>query len=165
MSLRFSADEIFEIAESMERNAATFYRAAAARVQYPGARQMLLDLAQWEVGHERYFAGLRRALTAQDREATVQDPEGETAQYLQALADQAVYDLSQDPLKAFGAEPAFLDVLRYALGREKDAVVFYSGMRAVVPPRLGQDRIDAIILEEKRHVTIISGQIRNLLPT
>jgi rubrerythrin len=162
LNIRFNADEVFAIAERMEQNAAVFYRTAAGKIQYPGARQLLLDLEGWEHQHERFFSDLRKQLAGLEKEAPTYDPYSEAAQYIQALTDHTVYTLSQDPFPAFGTEPTFEQILNYAIARERDAVSFYTGIREFVPARLGKDKIDAIIQEEKRHVTILTEQLRKV---
>ena len=51
------------------------------------------------------------------------------------------------------------DILRLAIGREKDSIVFFLGMKDLVSEKLGKDRIDGIIREEMNHITILSKKI------
>ena len=44
MSITFNADEIFEMAEQIERNGATFYREAAGNTLDADVKEMLLSL-------------------------------------------------------------------------------------------------------------------------
>jgi len=159
VSIRFSADDIFEIAEKMEQNAAVFYHKAGDKVDYPGARQLLRDLAAWEEKHERFFAELRKQLAGMEKADTTFDPYDEGVQYLQALADHSVYKLSDDPIATLGEHPSFEAILSFAIDREKDAVTFYSGIKAMVPESLGQDKLDGIVEEEKRHVTMLTNEL------
>ena len=91
MSYDFSADDIFEMAEQLERNGAKFYRTAAEGVKDPVAQELLLGLAAMEVEHEKTFAFLRSELSKQEKTATVFDPEGEATLYLRALAETRVF--------------------------------------------------------------------------
>ena len=50
MAIPFNADEVFEMAEQIERNGGMFYRAAADK--FPAVRELLLKLAKWEDDHE-----------------------------------------------------------------------------------------------------------------
>ena len=159
MNIRFSADEIFEVAEKKEQDAAAFYNAAASHVGYPGARQLLEELASWEEKHEQIFAGMRASLTAAEKEETTFDPYDENAQYLRALADHSVYQRNEDPAAIVGKQPTFEDVLNIAIGKEKDTVLFYLGIRELVPEAMGQSRLKDIIEEEKRHVRILTEQL------
>ena len=91
MSYDFNADDIFEMAEQMERNGATFYRKAAEGDIDPANKEFLLGLAEMEVAHEKTFKAMRTELAAQEKAATVFDPQGEAALYLRALADTRVF--------------------------------------------------------------------------
>ncbi|HRS71257.1 MAG TPA: ferritin family protein, partial [Anaerohalosphaeraceae bacterium] len=63
MAITFNADEIFEMAEEIERNGAAFYREAAAKASREDIKKMLLDLAAMEEGHEQTFAQMRKKLS------------------------------------------------------------------------------------------------------
>ena len=85
MSYGFSADEIFEMSEQMEKNGGTFYRNAADGTTDPDAKKLLLELAVMEDDHEKMFKEMRAELSEQLKSPTVFDPEGESALYLRAL--------------------------------------------------------------------------------
>ena len=91
MGFDFNADDIFEMAEQIERNGAKFYRTAAEKVADSSAKELLLWLAGMEDEHEKTFALLRADLSKKEKAATVFDPEGESALYLRALADIEVF--------------------------------------------------------------------------
>lgn len=161
MGIRFNADEVFEMAERIEENGAAFYQAAAECVE-PALQELMAEFAEWERDHKRRFAAMREELSARSREPTTFDPDGEAAQYLQALASGEVFDVKTDPLAELGVLPTSAAILEYALGREKDSIGFYVGMRDMVPARLGRDRIDAIIREEMSHVTTLNERLAGL---
>ena len=85
MGYDFNADEIFEMAEQIERNGASFYRKAAESIDDPAGKKLLLDFAAMEDEHEKTFAALRKDLSEKDKAATTFDPEGEAALYLRAF--------------------------------------------------------------------------------
>jgi rubrerythrin len=87
MSITFNADEIFEMAEQIERNGAKFYREAAGNASDADVKEMLLDMAAMEDGHQVTFSNMRKELSAEDKESNVFDPDNEVAQYLQTMAD------------------------------------------------------------------------------
>jgi len=160
MSTRFNADEVFEIALQIERNGRAFYRRAADIVKDAGGRDLLLGLARWEDDHERTFEAMRAELSAAESEATVFDPEGEAERYLRALADSEVFDVREDPTAKLTGGESYEEILRHALGREKEAVLFYLGMKELVPERLGKSKIDGIVKEEMSHVRLLSDELR-----
>ncbi len=153
MSYDFNADEVFEMAEQMERNGGKFYRDVAEKVDDPGGKKLLLKLAAMEDDHEKTFAALRADISEKEKEATVFDPDAEAALYLRALVDTRVfYEKEMDPT-------SMVQILKAAIEAEKDAIVFYLGMKDWVPPTLGKKRLDLIIKEEMSHIKLLAGKL------
>ena len=99
MPISFNADEIFEMAEEIERNGARFYRKAARTAEDKQVKQMLLDMAAMEDGHLKTFEQMREELDEGQRVSGVFDPDGQSALYLQAMADDlGVSDLLEELL-------------------------------------------------------------------
>lgn len=156
MSYDFNAADILEMAEQMERNGAAFYRDAAEKVGDEAAKTFLLELAGMEDEHEKTFATIKADLSEGEQATTAFDPAGESAQYLKSLADIRVFykkEINTDSMP---------DILKAAIDAEKDSIVFYLGMKDMVPEKLGKNRVDAIIKEEMGHVRLLS---RKLLAT
>jgi rubrerythrin len=159
MRVHFSADEILEIAEEIERNGARFYRHAAEGIESPQKRQLLLDLSVMEEKHEKVFTAMRADLSAQEREETAFDPEDESSSYLKAWADGHVFNIRKDPVELLTGQESMEDILLIAIGLEKDSIVFYLGMKDITPQRLGRSRVDDIIKEEMNHIASLSGEL------
>lgn len=153
MGYVFNADEVFEMAERLERNGATFYGEASANVADPRTKKMLIQLSQMETDHEKTYKELRAGLKADEKEATVFDPENESVLYLRALADTRPFFQIKIDLKSLE------EILKAAIQAEKDSIVFYLGMKDVVPDSLGGKRIDEIIKEEMGHITLLSKEL------
>jgi len=149
----FNAEEIFAMAEQIERNGSRFYKDAAASVSDPKSRELLLGLAGMEDEHEKTFQALRTQLTEKDRQSTVFDPDGEATLYLKALADTRVFFEKEIDISSM------VGILKAAIAAEKDSIVFYLGMREAVPAGLGKQRIDGIIKEEMHHIRILSREL------
>ena len=156
MSIVFNADEVFEMAEQIERNGAKYYRRAAEFVKDEEAKQMLLSLASMEDTHLKIFSEMHAKLAAPERKETVYDPEELAGKYLKSLADGTVFDMKADPSEKIGADKSIADILRYALQMEKESIVFYTGLKMYVPASLGHAQLDSIIEEEFSHITLIS---------
>ena len=159
MSIRYNADEVFEMAEQIERNGAKFYRRAAEVISAAGAQQMMLELAAMEDDHEKTFAAMRGELSEGERKPMVFDPDDELALYLQAMADRHVFDVSADPSERLKGQQTVEEILHMAIGLEKDSIVFYLGMRELVPERLGAARLDGIVREEYGHIATLSAKL------
>jgi rubrerythrin len=162
MSINFNADEILEIAQQIEQNGLSFYKAAANAVTDPEAKQMLSDLAEWEAGHEKLFRDMRARLTEEQRQPMVFDPYDEMGLYLKATASQVVFTSKMDPAEMIGANPSFRRILDIAIERERDAVVFYAGIKKFVPASLGKDKIEGILQEEVSHVAMITQRLAEI---
>ena len=160
MPMPFNADEIFEMAEQIERNGAKFYRAAAKKM--PAAKQALLELASMEDQHLKTFADMRTKLSAAEQETLVFDPDGQAQMYLRVMADGHVFDVKTDPAEQLTAEETAQDILRMAIGLEKDSIVFYTGLKECVSRKAGKDRVEAIIAEEMGHIGKITRMMRDL---
>ena len=59
--IRYNAEELFRMAESVERDGRQFYRQAAQAVASPDLARLLNELADWEAKHEMRFAEIGRA--------------------------------------------------------------------------------------------------------
>ena len=161
-SLDFSADEIFEMAQQIERNGARFYRRAASAAKAPGSGPFFQKLAAMEENHEKVFGQMREGLTAAERMKRISDPENQGLSYLRAWADRQVFDVRSDPAEKLTGREAPEVILRMAIGLEKDSIVFYVGMKDAVPERIGKGRVDEIIREEMGHIDILSRELRTL---
>jgi rubrerythrin len=156
MSLDFNADEVFEIAEQIERNGAKFYRTSAESITDSEQKKLLLNLATMEDEHEQTFKTMRSELSRDEQVMTTFDPDGESEGYLKSLADTRVfYEKDIDTT-------SFKEILKSAITAEKDSIVFYLGMKDVVPSHLGKDKLDGIIKEEMSHITLLSKKLLEL---
>ena len=160
MSTTFNADEVFEMAEQIERNGAKFYRVAAEKL--PAIRQVLFDLAAMEDEHEKTFADMRAQLSAPEQEPMVFDPDGEAQMYLQVIADGHVFDVKADPTEQLKGREAPEDILKMAVDMEKDSIAFYAGLKECVPPRAGKDKVEVIIREEFGHIATLNEKMAAL---
>jgi len=154
MATKLTADEILEMAGRIESKGAKFYRKAARL--HVAARTLLLEIAEQEDLHFKTFEEMRRALAPSEKDG--RDPYGETELYLQAMVDGYAFDVNEDPESLLTGKESLDDVFKMAIGMEKDSIVFYLGLKQIVPPAMGRDRIDAIVKEEMKHITWLSGK-------
>ena len=162
MSIVFNAEEIFDLAILIEKNGAAFYKKAADNMSDAGIKDILTQLVDMEIDHERTFIELKNELVPADKEQTTFDPYEELALYLKAFADGHVFDLS-DPSASLTGNESGVDILKKAIGLEKDAIVLYLGLKDLIPANLGQDKIDKIISQEMGHIRLLSGKLKDLV--
>ena len=162
MGITFNANEIFEMAEEMERNGAKFYRKAAQSTSDSQTKQMLLDMADMEDNHLQTFKEMRGQLSGQETGETVFDPDNEAAMYLRVMADSHGYEGKISPDEELTGKETPKEILEIALNSEKESVVFYTGLKSLVPPKAGRDKVKAIILEELVHITTLLSKLNTL---
>jgi rubrerythrin len=161
-ALQFNADEIFTMAEQIERNGARFYR-AAAKNNSP-ARELLQSIAEMEDRHLATFEQMHEAFSARahDAERDTFDPEGEAAAYLSSMANGHVFDIKKDPALLLKGNETTGEIIHIAIGLEKDSIVFYLGMKELVSNRLDKKSIELIIKEEMQHITLLSNKLSEM---
>jgi len=160
MAIPFSADEVFEMAEQIERNGAKFYRTAAEK--FPDIAPLFLDLARMEDEHQKTFAALRVELSGAELDTPVYDPDGEVQMYLRVMADGNVFDLKTDPAQQLAETKTPEDVLKMAMRAERDSIAFYVGLKESVSQKAGKDKVQAIIKEEVGHMAILNEKLQAL---
>ena len=162
MAIVFNADEVFEMAVRIENNGAAFYRKAAGLQSDIKNQKFLEGLANMEDRHEKIFTDMRTTLTEKDKEPKVFDPFDEVSQYLAAMADTMGGEGSPSVADALTGNESLEEILKIAVGLEKDSILFYLGIKDLIPAQSGQDRIDEIIKEERRHVVQLSNLLEKL---
>ncbi len=162
MSITFNVDEIFEMAEEIERNAVRFYKEAAGMSSDAAAKKMFRELAAMEDGHEKTFAKMRKKLTAEQKEPITYDPDNQVAMYLRTMADFHGTEGKVSPTEKLTGRESLVDILKIAMQAEKNSIAFYVGLKDLVPEKAGRDRIGAIIIEEMTHVSTLGGKLQEL---
>jgi rubrerythrin len=162
MGITFNADEVLKIAEQIERNGARFYRRAVEGNVDEKSKLVLLEMASMEDCHEKTFADMRKGLSMQEIESAIMDPENVVPLYLQAIADGRVFDISSDPTSLLTGQESTAEVFQIAIRLETESIVFYLGIKDMVPEALGKDKVQDIIAEEQKHVVILSNALASL---
>jgi rubrerythrin len=157
MPIQFNPDEIFTMAEQIEKNGARFYRAAAKN--NPSSGPFLLNLAAMEDEHCSAFEEMHGSFSDSD-ESDVFDPDGEAGLYLAALAGGKVFDMTKDPVDLLKGNETLEEIILCAIGLEKDSIVFYLGMKELVMDRSGREKIDLIIKEEMQHIVLLTKKLQ-----
>jgi rubrerythrin len=158
MGIVFSAFEVFQIAEQIERNGARFYGKAAQLFDIPAIRKMFLELADWETKHQEVFRDMRKQLL--DKNSELPTTGAQDAMFApKAMAGLAVFGIKPDPADELSGKESIADVLKKAIKKEKDSIVYYTGLKEFIPTQADKDKIDDIIKEELRHIRILSQSL------
>ena len=162
MSFTFDVDEIFEMAEGIERNGAKFYRQAAQNCSDKKTQRMLLDMAAMENEHLATFTQMREKFNEQENGTVVFDPDDISALYLQTMADAHGWEGRITPIKELTGDETVKDILEIALNAEKESVVFYFGLKGLVPSDTAKKKVEEIIIEEISHITTLLNKLKSL---
>lgn len=162
MMYDFNAAEVFNVAVRIEENGAKFYRKAAELQSDPENKNFLEKLAAMEDTHKSTFKKMSGDLTEAEKTQQVFDPEGEAEKYLAAMADTHGGEGSPSAADKLTGSETMEEILKIAIGLEKESILFYLGIKDMVPPKFGQEKVDAIIEEERRHVIQLNGFLKKM---
>lgn len=158
-AFKYNANEVLEIAREIEKNGVDFYTKAAGIMKTDESRKLMTDLAEMEKVHESTFAAMQHRLTEVEAEDTVYDPHGELFTYMKNLADRFVFDPRQRPENVFAQDVSLKSILEMAIEREKDSIIFYEGIKVMVPEKYGRARVDQVIEQEIGHMVILGKHL------
>ncbi len=162
MDVELSGFDVLAIAEKIERNGAAFYRRAAGLIDDSAISTLFANLAEWESRHIEVFRQMAERLSNPrqrqgDRVAQrVGSPEASV------MASLAVFGIRPDPADELTGHESKLQVLRMALDKEKDSIVYYVGLKDFVAEKADKDLIDQVIEEEKKHVRILMQSLEQV---
>lgn len=162
MGIAFNADEVLQMAVKIEHDGAEFYRKAADLKKDDQSTDFLLALAEMEDGHEKTFAAMRDGLGDDEKADTVFDPLNEVVLYLSAMADSHGGEGSPKAADQLTGKESLGDIINIAIGLEKESILFYLGLKDMVPEHLGKDKIDSIVKEEREHVATLAKKLKEL---
>ena len=153
--MTLNASEIFYIAEQIEQNGARFYRRAAEIFDDPEICKILLELADWEIKHKEFFAEMKKQLSESNPDIQPSVSE-QILPEAKVMAGLAVFGIRPNPGDELSGRESETEMLKRAIEKEKDSIVFYTGLKDFTPAEIGKEKIDEIIREELRHIRILN---------
>ena len=156
METIFGIDKIFEIAQKIELDGAQFYRKAAEKTLNDDIKQVLLDLAAMEDGHLEIFEQMRKELSEQNKNENLFTADNQVALYLKNMADNRGGERIKSQLERLSGNETIKEILEIAIDGEKASMLFYIGLKELVPNRANKDQIEAIIKEEYSHLVALN---------
>jgi rubrerythrin len=162
MSIDFNADEIFQLGIQIETNGKQFYETVAKNTLDPSVKRLFSELSKWESEHQQLFENLRKALPDSAKKETLFDPDGEQSLYLRTMVESHVFVKNKDVSGLASRCKTPAEALDLAIEFEKDSIVFFTTMKGIVPEHLGKDKIDLLINEEIKHISILTQKKKEL---
>jgi rubrerythrin len=142
---KFSIREVLEQAVQTEKLGYQFYTGMAERFKDNGELLKLFStLAEKELTHEKTFSDLLAMVG--DTE-----PEGwdEASLYMRAMVESEFFLGKNKSLPSMDGIKTIEDAVNFAIGFEKETLLYFHGIRDVVKEK---DMVDEIINEEKSHI-------------
>lgn len=160
MAYDFNAADAFEMAIQIEKNGAAFYRKAASLQEDEVNIKFLETIARMEDRHQAGFEEMKRTLSDMEKTQTVFDPKEEMALYLKSMSDSHGGEGNPYAAAQLTGDESMAQIITTAISLEKESILFYVGLKDLVPPKLGREKIDDIIDEEKKHISQLSGFLK-----
>jgi len=156
MDVGLNAVEILEIAERIEQNGADFYQKAANIFDDPDISRTFIRLAEWETKHECIFSNMRRQILESGTQTGTHISSGGELSDAKVMAGLAVFGIRPEPSNMLSGRENEADIINGAIEREKDSIVFYTGLKDFAPSKENIQIINSIIEEELEHIRILN---------
>jgi rubrerythrin len=148
----FSIEEVLELAIRLEKNGEHYYRHFLDLAQDPEIKKIFSWLADQEVQHANFFNNLKQMHTERPSDF----PETHDGMLLQDYLGDRALSLDEVDLASL-TDPH--RVLQAALEFENDTIVFFDMIKVFVTEESALAQLEAIILEERRHIEILQNLI------
>lgn len=160
METKFNIFEVLQIAERIEHNGARFYLNTAEHSSDSELRDICYRLANWKARHEKILAQRRKRFSEKTGEFGTFDPNNYVLSNPQVMAGLAVFANKPSSLKDSHGNECRELILKDAIRKAKEAIVFYNGLKDFARDPASRDTIDKIIKEENRHIRLLSEEIK-----
>lgn len=144
----FAASEIVELGIQIEKNGAAFYNALTSQTKDTKAQDVFKYLAGEEKKHIAVFQGILDKLDKYEPPAVYAD---EYLAYMNVLASEYIFtqkDQGEIEAKKIKTD---IEAAETGIRFEKESILFYEGMKKVVP-EYGHKILDELILQEHNHL-------------
>ncbi len=155
----FKVNEAVSIAVEIEKRGEEFYLEMAQRARDKGVGETLSFLAGEEVKHQRIFSQLLSRL--EPLQMPLGSGESEYWDYVNDLIDSNFLLNNASKQRAFSSANSDQEVIRLALGFEKESILFFTTMKTLVPAEHAKP-VEACIEEEKTHLRRLAEALKML---
>ena len=155
---KYSIDEVMEMAIQAEKLGYQFYTGMADKFKKDaGLANLFSTLASKEKTHERTFTNLKDDV---DKHGTEPVQWEEVTNYMRAFVESEFFLGRGKSLPTMDHIRTVKDVVKFALGFEKETLLYFMELRTIVKEKAV---VDAVIDEEKSHIVWLN-QFRKEMP-
>ncbi len=145
---KYSIDEVMEMAVQTETLGYQFYTGMAEKFKKDdGLVRLFTTLASKEKQHEKRFMGLRDSVAKHGHLEPVQWEE--VTNYMRAFVESEFFLGRAKALPSMDHIKTVNDAVRFAIGFEKETLLYFMEMRTIVKEK---EVMDEVINEEKSHI-------------
>lgn len=159
MQTKFNVFEILEIAEKVEHKGAMFYLKAAESSNNPELRDIYYKLANWKAKHEKIWARMRKRFSEKTGEFGHFDPDNYVLSNPEVMAGLTWFGTKHGAARILTGRGTKEEILRDAIRRANEVVVFYRGLKDFARDPASEDTIDKIVREENRQIRLLTEQL------
>lgn len=144
----FAGSEIVELGVQIEKNGRDFYNTLVSQSKIPKAKEVFNYLAGEE---EKHIVVFQKILASVEKYEPPESYPGEYFAYMNALASEHIFT-QKDKGKAVAQKiKSDQEAVSMGIGFEKDSIIFYEGMKKVVPD-YDLKVLDELIAQEQDHL-------------
>ncbi len=148
----YSSNELLEMALKIEEDGEKFYDHLSKIFDDPKRKEFFSYLASQEKQHAKDFKKLSQGLV-EDIDPTFWE---EASKYVKSLVEDRIFpDADEMVERSKGMNLA--DILSFAIGIEKETVVFYEELYDLVREKKSKEILSKIVREEVGHVRLLSA--------
>lgn len=158
MAVIFTGSEIIGLGIQIEKNGKDFYETFAAQSKTGAAEKLFKYLAGEE---EKHIAVFEKILNTTEKYEPAESYQGEYSSYLKALAGECVFTKKGKGKETAKNIKTDKEAVGVGIVFEKDSIIFYEGIKKVVP-EYGHKIINELIGQEQNHLTKLT-ELKNAL--
>lgn len=152
MSNIFAGSEIVEIGIQIEKNGRDFYNTLVGQSKNQKAEDIFKYLAEEE---EKHITSFQKILDSVHKYEPAESYPGEYFAYMNALAREHVFTQENKGGEIAKNTKSDKEAIESGIGFEKDSIIFYEGMKKVVPEH-DLKIVDELIAQEQEHLRKLS---------
>jgi rubrerythrin len=154
----FAGSEIVELGIQIEKNGKDFYSTLVKQSKNQRAKETFKYLAGEE---EKHIAVFRKILDSVHKYEPPESYPGEYFAYMNALASEYVFTQEHKGDETAKRTKSDKEAINLGIGFEKDSILFYEGMKKVVPP-YDHKIVHELIIQEQDHLRQLSDLKKSL---
>ena len=144
----FAGSEIVELGIQIEKNGRDFYNAIAKQSKSQKAKDIFKYLAGEE---EKHIAVFQKILDSVHKYEPPESYPGEYFAYMNALASEYVFTQKDKGSQIAKTVTSDKEAIARGMGFEQDSIIFYEGMKKVVP-EYDLEVVQQLIEQEQDHL-------------